>query len=125
MAADNTHYESFLRIELRIVDIVMSTLNPLKVIDPAVSHKFVKLAIKYRSARSPARSRIPEPRTLNPTLNLPWDPGPGNPQVLSRVTKPTPNPPPPTPTPPTPTPTPPLPSSSFSQLRSLIDTLED
>jgi hypothetical protein len=48
MGADNGKYDTFLRLELRLQDIVLCPLNPLKVIDQAVGNKFVALAVKYR-----------------------------------------------------------------------------
>ena len=49
MASDNAaKFETFLRLELRLQDIVLCPLNPLKVIDQAVGAKFVTLAVKYR-----------------------------------------------------------------------------
>jgi hypothetical protein len=48
MGAENAKFETFLRFELRLQDIVLCPLNPLKVIDQAVGQKFVALAVKYR-----------------------------------------------------------------------------
>jgi hypothetical protein len=48
MGAENGKYDTFLRLELRLRDIILCPLNPLKVVDQGVGHKFMTLAVKYR-----------------------------------------------------------------------------
>lgn len=58
MASDNAaKFETFLRLELRLQDIVLCPLNPLKVIDQAVGGKFVTLAVKYRLIQTQVKRR--------------------------------------------------------------------
>ena len=58
MGSETTKHENFVRLEMRLHDIVVCSLNPLKVIDQAVAHKFVLLAVKYRLIQK----QVPPPR---------------------------------------------------------------
>merc|ERR1712216_221931 len=65
MASEDKKSESFVRLEMRLHDLVLCPLNPLKVIDQKVAQMFVHFAVKYRLIQTEALKDL---RDYNKTI---------------------------------------------------------